>query len=184
MVFNKWCNGVPVAFVVIQQSKEADISPWLGALRVKLVLKMPQWRPDAFIVNDAQAEINALKFVSDAAIPLLLDSISPAIWYVYSPRSIDQTLTFVLLLSCRQAFPHIYVFLYLWHVRRAWQKNAYLRIEGVTTHAWALQELGTLMYIEESPIPTMTVNQYVQMQFKMLKMLVTSAQAFWAYVKK
>jgi len=79
MVFDKWRNGVPVAFIVTQRSKESDISPWLGALRVKLVSKMPQWRPNAFIVDDAQAEINALKFVLDAAIPLLLDSVSHAI---------------------------------------------------------------------------------------------------------
>ena len=40
------------------------------------------------------------------------------------------------------------------------------------------------MHIEESPIPSLTVNQYVQMRFETLKTLVTGAQAFWAYVEK
>jgi hypothetical protein len=61
MVFDKWRNGVPVAFILTSRSTQLDLSPWMAALNSKLVLKMPEWHPNAFIVDDAQAEINALR---------------------------------------------------------------------------------------------------------------------------
>lgn len=60
MVFDKWRNGVPVAFIIAQSAKEKDITPWLTAIKQKLVSKMPEWLPNAFIVDDALAEINAI----------------------------------------------------------------------------------------------------------------------------
>lgn len=63
MVFDKWRNGVPVAFIIAQSAKEKDITPWLTAIKQKLVSKMPEWLPSAFIVDDALAEINAIMYV-------------------------------------------------------------------------------------------------------------------------
>lgn len=33
MVFDEWRNGVPVAFVITAKSKQADLAPWMRALK-------------------------------------------------------------------------------------------------------------------------------------------------------
>jgi hypothetical protein len=60
MVFDKWRNGVPIAFIITKRSKQIDLSPWMTELKRKAVVASPEWRPNAFIVDDAQAEINTI----------------------------------------------------------------------------------------------------------------------------
>jgi hypothetical protein len=62
MIFDKWQNGCPGAYVVTSRSKQLDLGPWMLALKTKMTATLPEWRPNAFIVDDAQAEINALRY--------------------------------------------------------------------------------------------------------------------------
>jgi hypothetical protein len=62
MVFDKWQNGVPIAFIITKQSKQIDLSPWMTELKRKAMAASPEWRPNAFIVDDVQAEINTTPF--------------------------------------------------------------------------------------------------------------------------
>ncbi len=61
MVFDNWRNGIPVAYIVTSRSKQVDLSPWLKAIRKRMTDTKPEWKPNAFVVDDAQAEINALR---------------------------------------------------------------------------------------------------------------------------
>jgi hypothetical protein len=61
MAFDEWRNGIPVAFFVISSVKEKDLLPVLECLRAKLHTVDSTWEPTAFIVDNAQAEINALR---------------------------------------------------------------------------------------------------------------------------
>lgn len=61
MVFDEWRNGVPVAFVITARSKQSDLAPWMTALKNKLSLERPDWRPTAFVLDDADNEINSLR---------------------------------------------------------------------------------------------------------------------------
>jgi hypothetical protein len=61
MAFDKWRNGIPVAFFVISSAKEKDLLPVLQNLREKLKTADSSWEPTSFIVDNTQAEINALR---------------------------------------------------------------------------------------------------------------------------
>jgi hypothetical protein len=60
MVFDKWSNGVPIAFIIMKRNKQIDLSPWMTELKRKAVGTSLEWRPIAFIVDNAQAEINTI----------------------------------------------------------------------------------------------------------------------------
>jgi hypothetical protein len=60
MVFDKWRNGVPIAFIITKQNKQIDLLPWMTELKKKVVAASPEWRPNAFMVDDAQVEINTI----------------------------------------------------------------------------------------------------------------------------
>jgi hypothetical protein len=60
MVFSKWRNGVPVAFIFTSKSTQLDLTFWMATLNSKFDLKMPKWHSNAFIVYEAQAKIKAL----------------------------------------------------------------------------------------------------------------------------
>jgi hypothetical protein len=60
MVFNKWRNEVPIAFIIAKRIKQIDLSPWMTELKKKALAISLEWRPNAFIVDDAQAEINTI----------------------------------------------------------------------------------------------------------------------------
>jgi hypothetical protein len=53
MVFDKWWNGVLIAFIITKRSKQINLSPWMMELKRKVVAASPEWRPNAFIVDDA-----------------------------------------------------------------------------------------------------------------------------------
>jgi hypothetical protein len=61
MVFDEWRNGVPVAFVITAKSKQTDLAAWMRALKEKLAQIRPDWRPSAFVLDDADNEINSLR---------------------------------------------------------------------------------------------------------------------------
>ncbi len=54
-------------------------------------------------------------------------------------------------LSCRTIWPNIVIFLYLWHMKKTWQKQACIKIKDPTLHNNVLQELGDIMYDKDGP---------------------------------
>ena len=60
MVFNEWENGIPVSFVIVGKSKEKDIELWLKKLAGRCRAVQPDWEPCSVIVDNAQAELNAI----------------------------------------------------------------------------------------------------------------------------
>jgi hypothetical protein len=62
MVFDDWQNGCPIVFIIISRSKQTDLALWMKALRDRMLSAQPDWLPNAFIVDDAQAEINTIRY--------------------------------------------------------------------------------------------------------------------------
>ena len=63
MVFDDWRNGIPVAFFIISRTREHDLYPVLQALHKRVQSIAEDWNPSAIIVDNAQAEINTLRYV-------------------------------------------------------------------------------------------------------------------------
>ena len=62
MVFDKHCNGVPVAWVISSCNTTYDIHKWFSSLFSMGVKECPDWCVRAFIIDDAAAEIQTLRF--------------------------------------------------------------------------------------------------------------------------
>lgn len=60
MVFDEWENGIPAAFIIVGKSKEKDVQPWLDKLNARCRASQPDWHPGSIIVDNAQAELNAI----------------------------------------------------------------------------------------------------------------------------
>jgi hypothetical protein len=58
MVFDKWQNGILVAFIAIGKSRENDLHPILQTLSKHFLIN---WMPNAIIVDNVQAKINVLR---------------------------------------------------------------------------------------------------------------------------
>jgi len=63
IVFDEWEQGIPVAFTIQGKSREVDIVPWLTKLNARCIAVQPDWRPNAFLVDNDQAELNAIRLV-------------------------------------------------------------------------------------------------------------------------
>ncbi|GLJ40023.1 hypothetical protein SUGI_0819270 [Cryptomeria japonica] len=61
LVFDEQQSGVPVAWAVTSRNKIEDIQVWLMELRRRGKEKRPDWRINAFIMDDASAEIQAIE---------------------------------------------------------------------------------------------------------------------------
>ena len=61
MVFDAQQSEVLVAWVVASINTSADISLWLEQLMVRCYKIRPDWKVNAFMVDDALAEIAALR---------------------------------------------------------------------------------------------------------------------------
>jgi hypothetical protein len=61
MEFDFHCTWVLVAWVIMSRQTCEDLVEWLSALRAKLLLHMPNWKPSCFIVGDAPQEFQALQ---------------------------------------------------------------------------------------------------------------------------
>ena len=53
--------GVPVAWVVASCNTSQDIVVWMESLMLRCFQVCPDWRVNAFMVDDAMAEIIALR---------------------------------------------------------------------------------------------------------------------------
>ena len=61
MTFDEQQSGVPVAWVVASRNTSEDIALWLKHLMQKCYQVHSDWKVNAFMVDDALAEINALR---------------------------------------------------------------------------------------------------------------------------
>jgi hypothetical protein len=61
VAFDDQQSGVPVAWVVTSQNTSFDIVTWLKPLMDRCYQFHPEWKVNAFMVDDALAEIDALR---------------------------------------------------------------------------------------------------------------------------
>ncbi|MCO5554535.1 hypothetical protein L7F22_008065 [Adiantum nelumboides] len=77
LVFDAFRNGVPIAWIITSSCCCSDIAKWLTKLRNRVLDHNKGWEPNAFMVDDAEAEIQALRKVFGIGTPILL-----CIWHV------------------------------------------------------------------------------------------------------
>lgn len=62
LVFDKQQNGIPIAWVVSSRNRSSDISLWLSKLMERGRQLKPDWTVNAFMTDDALAEIDAIRY--------------------------------------------------------------------------------------------------------------------------
>eukprot|EP01018_Ginkgo_biloba_P031019 Gb_19917 [translate_table: standard] len=72
IVFDTHQNGVPVAWIISSSSLANDIRNWMEKLRCRIHEVDPTWRPSAFMVDDATADINDISDVFGCHVLLCL----------------------------------------------------------------------------------------------------------------
>eukprot|EP01018_Ginkgo_biloba_P023023 Gb_36471 [translate_table: standard] len=72
MVFDKQQNGLPIAWVISSCDRASDIKTWLSALIEEGVKECQDWKVNAFMTDDALAEIGALRSMVGCHILLCL----------------------------------------------------------------------------------------------------------------
>ena len=63
MVFDEWEQDNPLAFTIQGKSRGVDIVPWLRKLNARCQTVKPDSRPNAFVVDNNQVELNAIRCV-------------------------------------------------------------------------------------------------------------------------
>ena len=63
MVFDDWRNGIHVAFFAISRTQEYDLIPVLRSLHHRITTRRENRCPSSIIVDNAQAEINTLRYL-------------------------------------------------------------------------------------------------------------------------
>ena len=63
MVFDEWEQGIHVAYTVQGKSRHEDIVVWLSKLKARCLEVNPDWRPNVVVVDNDQAELNAIRWV-------------------------------------------------------------------------------------------------------------------------
>ncbi|GLJ36926.1 hypothetical protein SUGI_0746530 [Cryptomeria japonica] len=71
LVFDEQQSGVPIAWTVTSRNKIEDIEVWLVELQRRAKEKRPDWSINAFIIDDASAEIQAIQYVHVSIVSLL-----------------------------------------------------------------------------------------------------------------
>ncbi|MCO5581586.1 hypothetical protein L7F22_035474 [Adiantum nelumboides] len=64
LVFDTFHNGVPIAWTITSSSCHSNVAKWLSALRNCVLDHNKGWDPNAFMVDDAEAEIQAILSVA------------------------------------------------------------------------------------------------------------------------
>jgi hypothetical protein len=72
MVFDEWHNGVSIAYIITSRYKTCDLSTWMDVLNKSLLFVNANWHPNAFIINDARAEINNLRYMMTRSLLLVI----------------------------------------------------------------------------------------------------------------
>ncbi|KAH9299293.1 hypothetical protein KI387_030975, partial [Taxus chinensis] len=63
LAFDNMHNGLPVAWVLMSRATVPDLTLWMRKLVVSAHCHMLEWKPNAFMVDDARAEIVAIREV-------------------------------------------------------------------------------------------------------------------------
>ena len=63
MVFDSHKNGILIAWIVRSSSKRLDIIAWLKASRNVMLDNFKSWSPNAFIIDDAELEMGAIRYI-------------------------------------------------------------------------------------------------------------------------
>ena len=155
MVFDEWRTGIPVAFIVTSRTREQDLHHVLQALQKRVRTLKRDWGPTSIIVDNAQAELNTLRY-SWSCLTFLHIHCPLSLICLSCPILPTLFLELVLLLY-NMIWPEAKIFLCLWHVRKAWAENAVKKIPTVVERATVLQMLGDIMYgsgchVDEDPI--------------------------------
>lgn len=65
-------NGLPILETILESSSQAAASEWLRAHKQYMQHLCPGWRPSCFMVDDAQGEINAIRYIQQTHTPAQL----------------------------------------------------------------------------------------------------------------
>jgi hypothetical protein len=78
-------------------------------------------------------------------------------------------------------WPKTKIFLCLWHVKRAWLKQACIKIKDVSTHVSALKVLGNIMYNTYCP----NDHEFAWAKVELARVVneMPIANSFWSYIK-
>jgi len=82
----------------------------------------------------------------------------------------------------RMVWPQTKVFLCLWHICRAWLKQACIKIKDVTIHTIALRSLGEIMY-NTNCLDDQDMDAWVKCEVERVANNLLATKAFWMYVK-
>lgn len=61
MVVDNFHNGLPIAWILTSQEREEDLILWMQALKERAISMVPTWKPSSFIVDDQEAQTNAIR---------------------------------------------------------------------------------------------------------------------------
>jgi len=61
MVFDEWKNSYPVVYIITFWNNQNNLSKWMDAIKGKMQQSKPNWKPNTFIVDDVNVEINNLR---------------------------------------------------------------------------------------------------------------------------
>jgi hypothetical protein len=61
MVMDAHQNAIRVAWTIHESQTGSEIATWVEAIVRKVKCTMPEWKPSCFMVDDADADINALR---------------------------------------------------------------------------------------------------------------------------
>jgi hypothetical protein len=56
-----WLEEWLSSYIITSQNKQNDLSKWMDAINWKMKESKPDWKLDAFIVDDVNAKINSLR---------------------------------------------------------------------------------------------------------------------------
>ncbi|KAG0618725.1 hypothetical protein M758_4G088100 [Ceratodon purpureus] len=85
--------------------------------------------------------------------------------------------------AINDVWPETKIFLCLWHVRRAWQKNSCYKIADHGRRATIMKELGLMMYDRNSR-PGVEGQEWAKSRIEDLEKKYPQEMEFWAYMKE
>jgi len=86
-------------------------------------------------------------------------------------------------ISCKIIQPNIAIFLCLWHVKRAWKKQACIKIKDPTLRNNLLQELRNIMYDKDDP-SGVGVKMWAMNMLQYIISKYLAANVFWKYMEE
>lgn len=63
MVFDQHQNAIPVAWIITSSCCGTTVKHWLQELHNRAILMNSEWKPNAFAIDDAAVDVEAIRFV-------------------------------------------------------------------------------------------------------------------------